>query len=241
MDFSSVNSPPDYPTLAKLVKHLPTNSPGLKRLSLDILRCPDQRPQTFLKILNDNTFTFPLSTTLLLKIDATCDGNFSDSLKAFFRRHSMIEVLHYHVRANREMTTLPLACPSILPKLRHYEGFVEAALLLCEVGNRQMERLVLTLSSYTEPVPRLARCIQMRDRLLKMASIRQLYLRDSRLGDSLANISSVIFLCPNLTHFECLLDAHTSNRRNTRLVYKTIMEVLPHLVYLKLRVQTWDN
>lgn len=196
----------DYLTLSKLVKQLPDSCPRLKCFSLRI-SLTDRPSEAFAKALNDNTFTFPLLKEFLIEL-WDYEGNFSECLVAFLKRHSSIEVLKYHVHQDRKIAIpLPLGHREILPKMRFFEGFVEDGLLLCDPGTRRIESLVLVFS---QAGCRDARCRQIRDALTKTPSIRQLYLRESRLGDSLDNIRSVVSSSPNLTHFECLLHSDFS-------------------------------
>ncbi|KAE9394480.1 hypothetical protein BT96DRAFT_186843 [Gymnopus androsaceus JB14] len=97
MDFETKILPARYLMVAKLLEQLPTSCPGLKRLSIKQPYSYEKSETLQLaKVLKDSTFRFPVLTEFCLNIDDWL-GNFSESLKAFFQRHLMIEVLHYHV------------------------------------------------------------------------------------------------------------------------------------------------
>jgi len=189
------------------------------------------------KKVHDNIFTFPLLKEFGLSVNDS-EGKLSDSLTAFFQRHPMIEMLKYDVYTRSTSSARPLATPGILQKLRHLEGFVEDGILLCNLGTCRLE--YLTLDDCLLTTPRSEQCMQVRDALSKTASIRQLHLREPE-GYSLDNISSIISACPNLTHLECRLDLVSSKRSNINLVYRTLLEMLPHLVCLRLNVQGWQS
>ncbi|KAE9397697.1 hypothetical protein BT96DRAFT_995521 [Gymnopus androsaceus JB14] len=217
-----LQSPPDYSTIAKLIKQLPTSSPGLKRLSLQI-GYSRHRPDTFAKVLSDSTFTFPFLREFGLEVNDVY-GKLSDSLTAFFQHHPMIEVLKYRVHTSTS-SARPLATPGIFRKLRHLESFAEDGILLCNLGTCWLEYLAL---DFHLSRPQSERYLQVRDALSKTASIRQLNLRKQD-GYNLDNVSSIISACPNLTHLECRLDLVSSKRCPTRSHACISSEYKPHL------------
>ena len=162
----------------------------------------------FCKGFERQQFFFPALIEFAFEIP-DYESKLSDSLKHFLQRHPMIEVLKYRVYTLKT-STRPLATPGILQKLRHLEGFVEDGILACNLGLSRLESLTLDRCLQLA-VPCSERCAQIRDALSKMASIRRLYLREQE-GYDLANISSIISSCLNLTHFECWFDRVSSKR-----------------------------
>lgn len=210
----------DYATLTKLLKDMPVSSPKLERLTLRLpnpyLRegrrispCP-----RFQALFDDQDFTFPLLKEVTYLTDCP---EMAFSLKAFFLRHSEIQVLHYH-----DGTSNDFLDRKALPKLRYFAGSSQNCINICTSGTRPIERVELSIITHDrlgiDDEARRRMNLQIRGALAKTPSIRQLCIIEPGVlrfgvrngGLSLNEVRNFSDSCPNLTRFEFLLDYQTS-------------------------------
>ncbi|KAF9058802.1 hypothetical protein BDP27DRAFT_1432281 [Rhodocollybia butyracea] len=242
LDFLGVSSLPDYTTISKILRPLPHSSSLLRTLKLNLGTSQHYRPMDVLQLLfDDDNFYFHHLKEFFFE---SADQVFR--LKHFLLRHPGIEKLGYriihseYIVHSENTLTDDFQTPQIVPNITEFTGSLINALHLCmsENQSRPIRRLMVHCRHIMQYVddPR-----HQLDSLRNATNIRELCLTSSYRGYNLDDITSIILVCPQLSHFGCMLSPVQPTEDYLSDVYSVVLNNLPHIEIFEVFVNHFDD
>ncbi|KIK69724.1 hypothetical protein GYMLUDRAFT_236211 [Collybiopsis luxurians FD-317 M1] len=227
--FVEVQQPVDHDFICQILGHLPLRCPTLEHLELWLPSHISTSALKLQQIFDCETFVFPL----LKEFSVICSGILF-LLTTFIGHHPGLQELAFKVQDDNSLVDALYNSPKI-PQLHHFHSSLLPVVSVCCSYTTSLQTLSLHSLGETFPLDSVLR--QLEEALQSIPNLVKLSIDHPRhpLTDwNKSLLKTVVFTCPKLEHFECILN-NTSEKRLS-FIYRMIFYEKQKLRFLKFRL-----